>query len=158
MHTARRMILLTALTALLLSAVGSAALANKPGASWKDGNEPVCTLEITGVQESGGNEGKGGTATVSCTEGKVAGLGNQPYLFNATLPGGCVNSGDNEPPGHLQTGLQPITPRGGHIITPAFDLSVTCPNGQYLVVGDWVTYTLTNLAGELVFSAQVPLS
>jgi hypothetical protein len=154
----RRTIVALAVAALFVTMSASASLADKPGAGWKDGNTPVCTLTVEGVQTSGGNLGKGGSAVVTCTEGKVAGLGNQPVLFQATMPGGCVNSGDHEPPGHFQTGQVPIDPRGGHIVTPSFDLTVSCPNGQFLVVGDTVTYLITNQAGEVVFTSQIPLS
>jgi hypothetical protein len=151
-------ILAVAIAAMFILGSASAAQAEKSGASFKDNKVPVCTLSIDGVIESGGNEGKNGTATVSCTEGKVAGLGNEPVLFQATLPGGCVNSPGHEPPGHVQTDVIPIQPRGGHIDTPAFTLVVDCPSGLFLVVGDAVTYTITNLAGEIGFQADVPLT
>lgn len=154
----RRVILALAMMALFIVGSASAAQAAKPGASFKDNKVPVCTLTVEGVIESGGNVGKNGTANVDCTEGKVAGLGNQPVLFQATLPGGCVNSPGHAPPGHVQTDVIPIQPRGGHIDTPAFTLTVDCPSGLFLSVGDAVTYTITNQAGDIVFQEDVPLS
>lgn len=154
----RRLILAVTMVALFIIGSASAAQAEKSGASFKDDKVPVCTLTIEGVIDSGGNIGKNGTATVSCTEGKVAGLGNEPVLFQATLPGGCVNSPGHEPPGHVQTDVIPIQPRGGHIDTPAFTLVVDCPSGLFLVVGDAVTYTIRNLAGEIVFQEDIPVT
>ncbi|HEX6421352.1 MAG TPA: hypothetical protein VFZ77_22815, partial [Acidimicrobiales bacterium] len=99
------------------------------------------------------------TATVTCTEGKVGGLGNQPVFFVASFPGDCVTRGnENTPQGHVQSPQQLIQPRGGHINTPPVTLQVDCPPGLILRVGDAVTYTITNQAGEIVFQDVIFVS
>jgi hypothetical protein len=134
-------IALIVVTALALSV--ATAFAAKAGAHWV--TEPTCTFTSS--------------TSISCTAGSVAGLGNEPVTFVATVPGGCATSGnESQPPGHLQSSPQTIQPRGGRINLPAVSFSVNCPPGLNPVLGDEVTYTIRNQAGDIVFQDVIAVS
>jgi hypothetical protein len=137
------LIVATVITALVLTA-SAAFAAPKPGAHWV--TEPVCTVSGDG-------------SSVSCTSGSVAGLGNEPVMFTASVPAGCSTRPDsNNPPGHAQFGPIEIQPRGGRINTPAFTLSADCPPGLNSFVGDEVTFTIFRSDGSVVFEDVIVAS
>jgi hypothetical protein len=106
-------------------------------------SEPVCTA-------SGG--------TVTCTGGKVAGLGNQPVRVFYTGTFRCLTkSGSNMPPGQTRTPAVTITPKGGSINLPDRTLTENCPGTQRPVAPTSVTLVIQNLAGQTIFSALIPV-
>ena len=103
--------------------------------------EPVCTA-------SGG--------TVTCTGGKVAGLGNEPVSVFYTGQFGCeTKSGSNQPPGQSRSKVATITPKGGSINLPRSTLSSGCHGTQTPVAPDEVTLHIVNQAGVEVFTAPI---
>jgi hypothetical protein len=106
--------------------------------------EPVCTA-------SGG--------TVTCTGGKVAGLGNEPLSVFYTGLFACeTQSGSNQPPGQRSSAERTITPKGGSINLPRSVLSAGCHGTQRPVTPDEVTLHIVNQAGVEVFTADIPVT
>jgi hypothetical protein len=75
------------------------------------------------------------TSTLVCS-GKVAGLGNSAIFVVVNAPAGCINNGENTPPGHLNFISGPFTtPNGQFTFGPGTGNNVTataagCPPGQ----------------------------
>ena len=75
------------------------------------------------------------TSTLSCS-GKVAGLGNSAIFVVVNAPAGCINGGQNTPPGHQNFISGPFTtPNGQFTFGPGTGNSVNataagCPAGQ----------------------------
>jgi hypothetical protein len=75
------------------------------------------------------------TSTLDCS-GKVAGLGNSAIFVVVNAPAGCINGGQNTPPGHQNFISGPFTtPNGQFTFGPGTGNTVTataagCPNGQ----------------------------
>jgi hypothetical protein len=85
-------------------------------------------------------------STVTCS-GKIGGLGQTPTAVSADIANsGCVNRGGHEPPGHVQAGSEPITPKGGSI-TFRVEVSLSCPSGQEAVFGDEACIFVTPVGG-----------
>jgi hypothetical protein len=75
------------------------------------------------------------TSTLDCS-GKVAGLGNSAIFVVVNAPAGCINNGQNTPPGQQNFISGPFTtPNGQFTFGPGTGNTVTataagCPNGQ----------------------------
>jgi hypothetical protein len=107
--------------------------------------EPVCTVSGT---------------RITCTQAKVAGLGNEPVRVFYTAGFACeTRKGNNQPGGHIQSQALNLTPRGGQITIPQQTLGpARCPGGLREVVTGPVTLTILNDAGGTVFSETIPLT
>jgi hypothetical protein len=110
--------------------------------------EPVCTVIAT-------TEGP----AIQCLGGKVAGLGGEPEAAQLVADLACMTrSGANKPGGHLQSDTVPVTARHGHITLPALTTTAAeCPPGLVPVVGPLVTLVIVDAAGEVLFTAQLPV-
>jgi hypothetical protein len=85
-------------------------------------------------------------STVTCS-GKIGGLGKTPTTVTVDIANsGCVNNGGHEPPGHVQAGSQPITPKGGSL-TFTESVALSCPTGQEAVFGDEACIFVTPVGG-----------
>ena len=103
--------------------------------------EPVCRAD-------------GGTVT--CTGGKVAGLGNAPVSVFYTGQFGCrTKSGSNQPPGQARTKAVTITPKGGSINLPTRTLTQNCHGSQTPVAPSSVTLVIQNAQGQTIFSESI---
>ena len=75
------------------------------------------------------------TSTLTCS-GKVSGLGNTAIFVVVNAPAGCINNGQNTPPGHQNFISGPFTtPNGQFTFGPGTGNDVTataagCPKGQ----------------------------
>ena len=75
------------------------------------------------------------TSTLTCS-GKVAGLGNSAIFVVVNAPAGCINNGENTPPGHQNFISGPFTtPNGQFTFGPGTGNNVNataagCPKGQ----------------------------
>jgi hypothetical protein len=108
---------------------------------------PTCTQSTSGK-----------TVTVTCTGGKIAGVGTEPTRVGIDVPGGCTTSGNgNFPPGHLQDLSAPITPKGGNIRLPTLSVSLKCPNGLNTVIGTEVTYFIVQGGVRTDIEPSIPI-
>ena len=114
--------------AVLVAAVGltaGAALASSPHFVHP---APTCSLNGTGT-------------TLTCTGGKIAGVGTEPTQVGIDVAAGCATSGNgSQPKGHKQAVSAPITPSGGNIVFPPLSVSVHCPPGLNPVFGSTVQF------------------
>jgi hypothetical protein len=135
----RKFGIIAVLSLLVLALAAVPALADRPHFT----AEPVCTAS------------DGGT-TVTCTGGKVAGLGNAPVSVFYTGQFGCLTkSGSNQPPGQARTRAATITPKGGSINLPTRTLTQNCHGTQTPVAPDTVRLVIQNQAGQTIFSAPI---
>jgi hypothetical protein len=105
--------------------------------------EPVCTLSDDG-------------GSITCTGGKVAGLGNQPVSVFYTGQFQCeTKSGSNMPPGQARTRAVTITPKGGSINLPTRTLTQNCRGTQTPVAPVTVTLVIQNQQGQTIFSEPI---
>src|SRR4051794_35033695 len=104
--------------------------------------EPVC-------KNNGG--------TVTCTGGKVAGLGTAPAQVFYTGQFACqTKSGSNQPPGQSSSKVATITPRSGSINLPTSTLTSGCHGTQTPVAPSSVTLHIVQ-GGQEVFTATIPV-
>jgi hypothetical protein len=95
--------------------------------------------------------------TVSCTGGKIAGVGTEPTQVGIDVQGGCANNPGHLPPGHNQAVSQPIQPKGGNIVFGPLSVTVSCPPGLTPVVGSSVTYFIVQ-DGQTTVIGRVPIT
>ena len=107
--------------------------------------EPVCT--------------DNGAGTITCTGGKVAGLGNEPVSVFYTGQFACeTKSGSNQPPGQSRSKEVTIQPRGGAINLPTSTLTSGCHGTQTPVAPSEVTLHILNQAGQEIFTETIPVT
>lgn len=93
---------------------------------------------------------------VDCA-GKLSGLGSSTTFVNVSIPAGCTNQGDNNPPGQATGSSGPITPQNGQI---TFDVRVNaghCPDHMIWFWGSTATITVQQ-NGVTVFTETVPIN
>jgi hypothetical protein len=79
--------------------------------------------------------------TVTCTGGKIAGVGTEPTQVGIDVAAGCATKGNgNEPKGHEQEVSAPINPKGGNITFGQLSVSADCPPGLNPVFGSTVQF------------------
>ena len=133
----RKLGIIAVLSLLVVALAAVPALAANPHFVTK----PVCTSD-------------GGTVT--CTGGKVAGLGNAPVSVFYTGAFACqTKSGSNEPPGQRRSAVKTVTPKGGSINLPSFTLTAGCHGSQRPIAPDTVTLHIVNQAGQEVFTEPI---
>lgn len=89
---------------------------------------PTCSLNAAGDE-------------VTCTGGKISGVGTEPTQVGIDVAAGCATRGnENEPRGHVQEVSAPITPKGGNITFGPLSVSADCPPGLNPVFGDTVQF------------------
>jgi hypothetical protein len=107
--------------------------------------EPVCTLSSNG-------------GSVTCTGGKVAGLGQSPVSVFYTGAFACrTQSGSNEPPGQRRSKSFTITPKGGSINLPTAQITSGCHGTQTPVAPSTVTLHIVSQGGQEVFTQNIPV-
>jgi hypothetical protein len=109
-------------------------------------NTPTCSLT------------NGGT-TVTCTGGKIAGVGTEPTFVGIDVAAGCATSGNgNEPKGHKQAVTGPITPKGGNITFGSLSVSADCPPGLNPVFGTTVQYFIVQNGVRTNVGEPIPIT
>src|SRR5919201_1440495 len=74
--------------------------------------------------------------TLTCTGGKIAGVGTEPTQVGIDVAAGCATRGnENQPKGHVQTLSAPIQPKGGNITFGPLSVAPDCPPGLNPVFG-----------------------
>jgi hypothetical protein len=107
---------------------------------------PTCSLS---------NDG----ATVTCTGGKIAGVGTEPTQVGIDVAAGCATSGNgNEPKGHRQAVSEPITPKGGNIVFGELSVSADCPPGLNPVFGSSVQFFIVQNGVRTNVGAPIPIT
>ena len=121
----RTRILLVAAVVALFGALSAVAIAASP--HFVQGT-PTCSLS---------NDG----ATLTCSGGKIAGVGTEPTQVGIDVAAGCATSGNgNQPKGHRQALGAPIQPKGGNITFGSLSVSADCPAGLNPVFGTSVQF------------------
>jgi hypothetical protein len=135
--------IVVALTVLVVAAVTAAgALAANPHFV----RTPTCSLSTDG-------------ATVTCTGGKIAGVGTEPTQVGIDVAAGCATSGNgNQPKGHRQAVSAPITPKGGNIVFPSLSVSADCPPGLNPVFGTSVQFFIVQNGQRTNVDGPIPIT
>jgi hypothetical protein len=107
---------------------------------------PTCSLS---------NDG----ATVTCTGGKIAGVGTEPTQVGIDVAAGCATSGNqNQPSGHKQAVSGPIAPSGGNIVFGSLSVSANCPPGLNPVFGGSVQFFILQNGVRTNVGAPIPIT
>jgi len=126
-------------------AVGWATTAQAANPHFVQGT-PTCTLSTDGT-------------TVTCTGGKIAGVGTEPTQVGIDVAAGCATSGNgNEPRGHRQAVSAPITPKGGNIVFPSLSVSADCPPGLNPVFGTTVQFFIVQNGVRTNVGEPIPIT
>lgn len=97
--------------------------------------------------------------TVTCTGGKIAGVGTEPTSVGIDVTAGCATSGNaNEPKGHRQAVSAPITPKGGNIVFGRLSVSADCPPGLNPVFGDSVQFFIVQNGERTNVGEPIPIT
>jgi hypothetical protein len=136
----KRLLLPLVLAAVVAALFAAPAVAQNPHFV----KTPTCTLSSDGT-------------TVTCTGGKIAGVGTVPTQVGIDVAGGCANKPGHEPRGHVQAVSQPITPKGGNIVFGSLSATADCPPGLSPVFGDVVTYFIVQ-DGQTTVVGTVPIT
>jgi len=107
---------------------------------------PTCSLSNDGT-------------TVTCTGGKIAGVGTEPTQVGIDVAAGCATSGNgNEPKGHAQAVSAPITPKGGNIVFGPLSVSADCPPGLNPVFGSSVQFFIIQNGVRTNVGEPIPIT
>jgi hypothetical protein len=97
--------------------------------------------------------------TVTCTGGKIAGVGTEPTQVGIDVAVGCATSGNgNEPKGHRQAVSAPIAPNGGNITFGELPVSADCPNGLNPVFGSSVQFFIVQGGQRTDVDGPIPIT
>jgi hypothetical protein len=96
---------------------------------------------------------------LTCTGGKIAGVGTEPTQVGIDVAAGCATSGNgNQPKGHQQSLSAPITPKGGNITFGPLSVAPDCPPGLNPVFGPSVQFFIVQNGQRTNVGEPIPIT